>query len=706
MNKYQKGHYGSRDDRKPHTEDDNRRLQVRTGVLVGIFAAILLAFAAVLYQTQIVHGKDYLDRAFTSVQQVETVESVRGELLDRYGRVLVSNAVSYHVTLDTSLMGEGRNETLSRLLELCRERGVEWTDSLPVSAGAPWRYTKTDSLFCYQYEDDEGVTQTAATNLGELAEDCGWVEDARRADLTAQELLSAMADTFGLEREGQALTQADRQLLGVLYELYLRRYEVVNTQYTFARDVDIAFISRVKEQGLTGVVIETDTARQYHTDVAPHVLGTTGAITAENWPTYQELGYPMDAVVGRDGVELAFEEYLHGASGRRAVETDDSGKIVTQEWLEEPEPGDNVVLTLDASLQAVTEDYLADFIQGLDDPAGGAAVVMDMTGGVLAMASYPDFDLATYGQDYSQLVSDEAHPLLNRATRGLYAPGSTFKMVSAVAGLASGVITATDQVECTGYYSYYGTTQRCWIAPGRHGLENVTQAITDSCNVFFYDTAGKMGIATLRDYARQFGLGEYTGIELPEEKGQMAGPEAAEEAGYTWYGGEVLSAAIGQSLSLFTPIQLANYVVTLVNGGSHYRAHLLKEVKSSDYSRVVYDYQPELLHSIDIAPGDLKAVLQGMYDLSKTASMARYFDGLPVEVGCKTGTAEVGAGRTATATFTCFAPYDDPEVVIYLVAENGSSGGGLAQVAAGILAQYFSGGDSQSAPARENTLIR
>ena len=168
----------------------------------------------------------------------------------------------------------------------------------------------------------------------------------------------------------------------------------------------------------------------------------------------------------------------------------------------------------------------------------------------------------------------------------------------------------------------------------------------------------------------------------------------------------MLSAAIGQSLSLFTPIQLANYVVALVNGGSHYRAHLLKEVKSSDYSRVVYDYQPELLHSIDIAPGDLKAVLQGMYDLSKTASMARYFDGLPVEVGCKTGTAEVGAGRTATATFTCFAPYDDPEVVIYLVAENGSSGGSLAQVAAGILAQYFSGGDSQSAPARENTLIR
>ena len=242
-----------------------------------------------------------------------------------------------------------------------------------------------------------------------------------------------------------------------------------------------------------------------------------------------------------------------------------------------------------------------------------------------------------------------------------------------------------------------------------YGVENILRvgsAGAVSKRLRLRDVVLGQGACTDSAYARQFGLGEYTGIELPEEKGQMAGPEAAEEAGYTWYGGEVLSAAIGQSLSLFTPIQLANYVVALVNGGSHYRAHLLKEVKSSDYSRVVYDYQPELLHSIDIAPGDLKAVLQGMYDLSKTASMARYFDGLPVEVGCKTGTAEVGAGRTATATFTCFAPYDDPEVVIYLVAENGSSGGSLAQVAAGILAQYFSGGDSQSAPARENTLIR
>lgn len=695
-----------RREKEARTEEESRKLQVRTGVLVGIFGAILLAFVVVLYQTQIVHGEDYLASANYSVQEVETVDSVRGEILDRYGRVLVTNSVQYNVTLDTTLMGEERNEILSSLLALCREQGVEWTDSLPVSDSAPWSYTRTESLFSYESEDEDGNTAVYPTNLGRLAENRGWIEEAETADVTAEELLRAMAGTFGLEiGEDAAVSQEDRQLMGVLYELYLRAYDVVSSEYVFARDVDIAFISTVKEQSLTGVEIETDTSRTYNTSSAAHVLGYTGSITTALWPTYQELGYPMDAVVGRDGAELAFEEYLHGTSGRRRIETDDNGKIVTQEWEEEPDPGDNVVLTLDIGLQAVTEQYLADFIESLENPAGGAAVVMDMTGGVLAMASYPTYDLGDF--NYGELASDtERNPLLNRATQGIYAPGSTFKMVSAVAGLSSGVIDLTTRVECTGYYRYYDTTQRCWIAPGRHGLENVTQAITDSCNIFFYDTAAKMGIATLQDYAQQFGLGEYTGIEISESRGRMAGPEAAEALGQTWYGGEVLSAAIGQSLSQFTPIQLANYVATLANGGNHYQAHLLKEVKSDDYSQVVYEYEPVLLNSIDIDQEDLDAVLQGMYDLSQTASMARYFASLPVSVGCKTGTAEVGTGVDATATFTCFAPYDDPEIVIYLVAEHGSSGGNLAEVAAGILAQYFSTEDAQSAPTQENTLIR
>lgn len=698
--------YDLRRDREPHTEEESRKLQVRTGVLVGIFGAILLAFAVVLYQVQIVHGQDYLASANYSVRELETVDGVRGEILDRYGRVLVSNRISYWVALDTGQMGEGRNDILRRLLALCQAQGVEWNDSLPVSQTAPWSYTRTDSLFYYQGQDEEGNVVLRPTNLGRLAERRGWVEQAQRSNLPAQELLLAMADTFGLEVEGE-LSQEDRQLIGVLYEIYLRSSDVVTTEYTFAEAVDIAFLSAVKEQGLTGVDIRTSTSRVYQTSSAAHVLGHTGAITPGQMETYQELGYPMDAIVGQGGVEAAFEEYLHGTSGQRAVETDTNGNIVTQEWLEQPDPGDHVVLTLDAGLQAMTEEYLANFIEELDNPAGGAAVVMDMTGGVLAMASYPTYDPAEFWSRYTELSADqERRPLLNRATMGLYAPGSTFKMLTAVAGLSSGAIAASSLVRCTGVYYYYGTPQACWINPGNHGLENVTQAITDSCNIFFYDTSAKVGIATLSDYARQFGLGEYTGIEIPEYPGQMAGPDTAERLGQTWYGGEVLSAAIGQSLSQFTPLQLANYVATLVNGGKHYQAHLLKQVKSDDYSQVVYDYQPVLLNSIEIDQGDLDTVLEGMYDLSLTASMAPYFSDLPVRVGCKTGTAEVSGGREATATFVCFAPYEDPQVAIALVVEQGSSGGNLAEVAAGILRQYFSTQDAQSSVTQENTLLR
>ena len=278
-------------------------------------------------------------------------------------------------------------------------------------------------------------------------------------------------------------------------------------------------------------------------------------------------------------------------------------------------------------------------------------------------------------------------------------------MCTATAGLTEGVITPTSITTCTGYYTYYGTTYRCWIAPGNHSTENVVEAIKDSCNVYFYDVGANLGIAKLGEYAAKFGLGQYTGIEIDEYKGSVAGPETSEALGQVWYGGNVLNAAIGQDNNQFTPIQLANYVATLVNGGNRYQAHLLKEVRSADNSGILYEYQPQVLSTIDIDPVNLAAIKQGMYDLAKTASMDRYFGSLPVEVGCKTGTAEVGKS-TANAVFVCFAPFDDPQVAICLVAEKGASGGNLAQIAAGILDQYFSTGSSLDSSTPENTLIR
>ena len=671
-----------------------RQFRARLRVITLILVLIIGVFAAVLHNLQIVHGADYREKSVRNITQTETVEAARGQILDRYGRVLVSNKTVYQVTLDTSLMGEEskRNPILLSLLDICREEGVEWTDEvLPISMTEPFTYTDT-------------LTEAGQARYEAFLEQMKWTEAAEQGpDI----LLAKMREFYKVDNS--VSPEDGRALVGVLCELRMRSLDIVRTSYVFAQDVDIDFISRVKEEGLVGVTIEPTTVRQYNTTYAAHLLGRVASMGPDDWEYYKNIdGYSMDDTVGKDGVELAFESYLHGTSGTRLLETDENGAVVSQQWQTEPQPGNHVVLTLDSQLQAHTEQLLGDFVSGLSDPAGAAAVMVDMSGGVLALASYPTYDLSTYSEDYNDLLTDPAKPLLNRATQGVYPPGSIFKMVTAVGGLSEGLITPSSTTYCSGIYTYYPDYQPvCWIRTstgGSHGSETVSEAIKDSCNIFFYDLGRRLGIDKLVDYATAFGLGQYTGIELPESKGTVAGPETTEKLGGTWYAGQTLSAAIGQDNNMFTPIQLANYVATLVNGGNRYETHLLKEVKSSDYSQVVYEYEPKLASTIDIDPEDLAAVKQGMYDLSQTASMARYFDDLPVSVGCKTGTAEV-SGSDATATFVCFAPYDDPQVALCLVAEKGSAGGNLAALAASMLEEYFSNEDNLSVTDQENTLL-
>jgi penicillin-binding protein 2 len=345
----------------------------------------------------------------------------------------------------------------------------------------------------------------------------------------------------------------------------------------------------------------------------------------------------------------------------------------------------------------------------LEQAEGAAAVVVDMTGGVLAMASYPTFDPATYS--YGD-VDPSLAPFLNRAINGLYPPGSTFKMVTAVGGLEEEIITPTTQIRDTGKYTYYAPsyTPGCWIYNQRgttHGLENVSDAIRDSCNVFFYDVGRRLGIDKLNEYARKFGLGESTGIELSEKTGVVAGRDYTENTlGQVWYEGSTLAAAIGQENNQFTPLQLANYIATLVNGGNHYSAHLLKSVKSSDFSQIIYEYEPQLLDTIDIDPANLAAVKLGMLEVTQSASMSRYFQNLGFQVGAKTGSAQVSSATNSNAVFVAFAPYDDPQIALCIVVEKGGSGSELAATAADIISFYFSSEASLEAGQGENTLIR
>ena len=686
-----------------------------------LLAVILFGLGSSLYDAQMIHGAEYLARSQNSIAETQTVEAARGDILDRYGRVLVSNRVTYQVALNTDAMEKNRNDILLALIRIARDAGVEWEDTLPITAQPPFRYT-TDTPFQYPTTDEEGSPTTSLTRLGRLAVKMKWIDDptadgAQGAPLpTAEELLEKMRESFQLELEGADM----RAVAGVLYELYYR--SMVNSwpPYVFAEGVDIDFISKVKEQGLSGVEIEAATVRTYNTEYAAHLLGRVGAI--ENWDAYKDLDldgdgtpdYEMDDTVGKEGAELAFESYLRGTAGVREVERNTSGKVVSEKWTTAPQPGDNVVLTIDIDLQKQVEDILSQAIPQLasEDTEGAACVVMDVNRAeVLASASYPSYHLATYSADLAENSADPLKPFLNRAFQGVYAPGSTFKMVTAVAGLESGIIEPDTEIMDTGVYTYYQDDgPQCWYwrqYRRKHGLVNVSEALEVSCNVFFFDVGRRVGIQGLQEFAAKFGLGEPTGIELYEETGVMAGPEYTQSMGQTWYEGSTLSVAIGQESSQFTPLQLANYIATLVNGGTRYSAHLLKEVKSSDFSQVLYTYEPEVLDSIDIQPENLDAVKAGMLALTTgKGSLARYFQDLPVQVGAKTGSAQVNAETESNAVFVCFAPYDDPQIAISLVVEKGGSGSTLASIAADILRYYFSAEESREETLTENTLIR
>ena len=707
---------------------DGKQFHWRVRGVVGVLLIFILLFAWVLYDLQYVHGADYLAQSRRKIAKTETVEASRGEILDRYGRVLVTNSESYNVSLDTSFMKDV-NATLTKLLDICRTEGVTWTDTLPISSEAPFVFTF------------DTASSGAISNLYALAESLKWTDtlpDREEADsirAAAQEgqgVSYPSADAFldklrTYYKIDPLLPDSDaRALMGVRYELTLRSREITYNAYVFAQDVDMSFIVTVKETDLPGVNIDTTSVREYKTSYAAHLLGRVGLMSPDEWTnTYRALDYPYNASVGKEGVELAFESYLHGTPGKRNIETNDQGKVVSGDdnWVvdqatgevQAPDPGDNVILTLDIKLQEAVERALATGIEGLksEDTQGGAAVVIDVRdGGVLAMASYPTFDLTTYTQNYNTLLSDPLNPLLNRATRQVYPPGSTFKMVTAIGALEEGIIEPDTEILDTGRYLYYDDYQpQCWIYRDSggwrtHEEENVSDAIMDSCNVFFFDAGRRLGISLLEQYAAAFGLGESTGIELSEATGWMDGPEYTESHGQTWYEGNTLPAAIGQGNSRFTPLQLANYVATLANGGTHYSAHLLKEVKSNDYSQVVERYEPQVLNQLDIEPENLAAVTEGMLRVTTEGSAKTYFADLGVQVAAKTGSAQVSSATESNALFVAFAPYEDPEIALAIVVEKGGSGSTLANIAAEILEYYFSAGSGMETVTPENTLLR
>lgn len=703
-------------------------MKYRIHAVIAFILAVVLAFTYVLYDKQIVHGAEYLAQSTRKIMEIQTVEAARGEILDRYGRVLVSNRLSYRVSLDISRMGndEERQANLLRLIQICQVEGISWSDSLPINVQTPFVYTLDSSAANTRFirfltnrtATSDAIHEPARAAL-KNAEAAYAAEEntATMMELVAKELSAAAMMAYLREYykigESYSVNEA-RQIIGVLYELEIRRRNLTVLEYFFAEDVSYDFIARVKEESLPGVTIESTTSRVYHTEYAAHLLGRVGQIYEENWAYYQERGYSMNAIVGIDGVEATFEDYLRGTSGTRAVETNQAGKIVAEEYIVDPQPGDNVFLSIDINAQAAAEMALADNMPNFAEGLGAALVAIDVKdGGVIAMASYPTFNLETFNQDYNDLLEDPLKPMLNRATHGTYAPGSAYKMVSAVAALETGMITPTTLIRCTGRYTYYkdaASQPQCWIYRqygGTHGAETVSDAITDSCNIFFYDVGRRLGIQTIGEYAAMFGLGQPTGIEIAELLGAVAGPAYSESVGQTWYEGNTMYAAVGQENNRFTPLQLANYCATIANGGVHNSVHLLQTVKSNDFRTVVYEREPEVQDTLAISETAMKAIHKGMLGVTTgSGSAARYFRDLDVQVAGKTGSAQIASDLEANAVFIAFAPYEEPEIALCVVVEQGGSGSEVGAIVADFMTYYFTVSQSSDTVSAENTLLR
>lgn len=725
---------------------DEKRFHRRANFLIGAYVLCLALFTGILYNAQIVNGSEYLARSTIQVTTTKTVETSRGIITDRNGKILVSNREIYTVSFDPDLVPDQDGEThqaavaraLLRILTLFQDHGVAWGDSLPIGDAEPYGYTFAGATgaqrawFSHYLADRKwSSTELTASSSSPLMSQTllDKLKLTGSTALTAPHLLELMRADFGVPTDFSR--QEARLVLGVLYELRLRKLtaNAVTVPYIFAEDLSVEIISILNDGAFEGVVIGSKAVRQYNTDYAAHILGRVGKFESREerdsfnaeWNAAREAGedttglpyYRLDDQVGKDGVELAFEQYLRGRDGTRLITTNQEGKITSEIYSIQPEPGGTVALTLDIDFQAQVEEILARSVQAMDQEdledgeepvnrGAAAAVVSVANSEILALATYPTYSQRTYAQDYALLSQDPRHPYVNRAISSAYAPGSTFKPLTAVAALESGVITPTTIINATGSWTYPGDPNsyaNCWLynsSRGRHGRINVSQAITVSCNYFFAQMGYSLGLDRLNAYCRAFGLGESTGIEIYERTGTLPENKPGEDQS-PWAG-------FGQSSQLFTPLQLANYVATLVRGGTRYNAHLLKDISAYDGSSVLYTAQPEVLSQQEIQPDNLAAVKKGMGDLATTGSVGQQFANCIVTAGAKTGSAQTGEVM-ANGVFVCFAPFEEPEVAVAVVIEKGKAGAALASTAVEILNAYFAPSDIGAMMAPEGALL-
>lgn len=678
-------------------------------LLLLVFGLVLSFFVYTMYDLQIVETGGVVDNT-TTFTTITRVKAARGDILDINGNKLVGNRASYDLVLNhyVLLSASGTNAHIQNLIKTCEEQDIPYTDHFPVSAEKPFVYTLDQYNPSWQKNFQTFLVQR---NID--------------SDITAPLLVEKLREIYEIPEE---LSENEaRKIIGLRYEMSLRNCVPSLSNYVFMEDADDESLSIIVELNIPGLTVEPSTVREYYTTYAAHILGHVGAMNEEQWEYYKEIpGYEMDTEVGQSGLEEAYEEYLHGTDGWREDTVAADGTLVSSRYLSEPKAGANVEVSIDSTLQMVAETQLAAVINELraqpdskdgHDAEGGAVVAIDVkTGQILVSASYPSYDPATYFEKYNDLLEEEHKPLINRALIMAYPPGSTYKMIPTIAALENKVISSGTEIEDKGLYTKYeGLYLKCmiWSPAGgaTHRSINVMEALMFSCNYFYYTIGDNMDIEMMDEVAKQFGLGEPTGVELEENIGQRANPETkkaihtGDEA--TWWDGDNLTAAIGQGDNRFTPLQMAVYTATLANKGVRYKATFMNRVVSADYRELLAENKPKVLSKMEMDPATVNAYIEGMKMVvnnpNGTAFSPEWYP-LHVEVAGKTGTAEHVPGKSDHGAFVCFAPADDPQIAIAVYVECGGHGVTLASIARSILREYFNVGTVSDVVTYENKL--
>lgn len=640
---------------------DKRRLLT---VSVCSVLCFILFFGRAL-DLQVLNADRYVAQASGVMTVTAPIKAARGEILDYYGRPIATNREGYNIVFNyASIQKTTLNDTIYSLIKLL-EAG-DWRDDLPLEQAAPY-----------------GFSENAGAALNRLLDT---LELAHYA--TAANCFEALVQRYSLEDRDPAV---QRLIMGVRYTMERAGFSV-SAPFTFAEDVGSELMTLISEStafSQNGVGIEVASFREYDSaSVAPHIIGTVGPIYAEDWDKYKEKGYSYNDRVGKSGIEKACESDLKGTDGAITYSINSKGRIISSEITKQPIPGNTVRLTLDKNIQLSAQSALMDTIQQLNQNgtsvnAGAAVAVNIKTGGVLAAVNCPTYTYEQYQNDYESLATDTTNrPLFDRAFNGTYPPGSTFKPAVAVAALQEGCITRDEMICCTRVYRYYDDYQpHCMHT---HGNIALVSALSRSCNYFFFETGRRLGITKMNQYCLGLGLGDYTGVEVLESKGTLAGPGSRSE----WYDGLTISAAIGQSDNAFTPLQLATYTAAIANSGVRYRTTLIDRVVSYSQDTVIRQNTPTVYQTVKLDKSVVNTVKEGMLSVTEDGTGSQVFRNYPIMVGGKTGTAQTASGEDHSV-FIAFAPYDDPEIAVAVVIEHGKYGSYSGGLLRSIFDAYF-----------------